>query len=146
MTVYSFGDSSGAFNHPLAKSYLFAGQIGVGAFVIAMATDHTDHKTAADGAVMVSAVLGDSGHITIEAQQTSSIHQFLLGWLNLCITAVRNGDVSNFATATISIRNITTGLYHTATGVSPNKMGDVPYRAQGENVTWVLPCANIVNG
>ena len=40
---------------------------------------------------------------------------------------------------------ITTGTGHVFTGVSPGKMPDMPYAAQGENVTWLLMAADVVN-
>lgn len=145
MNVYSFKDSSGAFASPLAGPFSFFGQIGLGRFTVSMTTDRTAHDTASDGNVMVSYRAGNAGEVQIEVQQTSALHLFLLQWLNLCITAADNGDVSNWATAALSIRNITTGTGHTATGISPGKMPDMPYEAHGQNVTWRLPCANIVN-
>jgi hypothetical protein len=145
MNVYSFKDSSGAFNHPLAGQFAFAGQIGLGKFTVSMHTDRTAQAVASDGTVMVSAIAGDNGMLAIEVQQTSELHQFLLLWLNLCVQAQLNGDVSNWATATISIRNITTGTGHTLSGVSPSKMPDVPYEAQGQNLIWNLPAALVIN-
>lgn len=145
MNVYSFKDSSGGFADPDAGPFAFAGQIGVGKFTVAMARERTAHNVAADGDVMVSYIADDSGSVDIEVQQTSALHKFLLNWLNLKITRANNGDVSTWAAATLSIRNITTGTSHTLTGISPGKMPDMPYEAQGQNVTWHLPAANVIN-
>lgn len=146
MTVYSFKDTSGAFSHPLAGNFSFFGQIGLGRFTVSMATERTAHATASDGTVMVSAIAGDSGAVAVEVQQTSALHQFLLAWLNQCLTAMAGGDVSNFATAALSLRNITTNTYHTLQGISPGKMPDMPYTAQGESVVWTLMAADVQNG
>lgn len=145
MQVYSFKDTSGAFNHPLALGFSFFGQIGAGRFTVAMHTERTVQATAADGTIMQSYVAGRSGTLSVEVQQTSALHQFLLNWLNLCSTAADNGDVSNWATATVTLRNITTGTGHVLTGISPSKMPDMSYASQGENVTWLLMAADVVN-
>src|SRR5580700_8906093 len=146
MNVYSFKDTVGAFNCPLTGPFAFAGQIGTGRFVVPMSTERSADAVAADGNVMRSSIAGNNGRVNIEVQQTSALHQFLLEWLNQLLAAQNNGDVTNWATATLSLRNVTTNTYHTCTGVSPSKMPDVPYAAQGENVTWVLMCADIANG
>lgn len=146
MDQYSFKDLSGAFNHPLAGAFAFYGQIGEARVMISNTTERTIQSVAADGNVMVSFVDGDNGVVTIEAQQTSDIHKFLLLWFNLCKTAAQKGDTSNWATGTITFRNVADGSYHICRGVSPSKVPDKPYAAQGENVTWNLPAANIQHG
>jgi hypothetical protein len=142
-TTYSFKDSSGAFTHPLAGAFLFAGEIGMGQFTVAMATEKSLLDTAADGNIMISAIAGDSGHVAIECQQTSDIHEFLLGWYNLIKTALNNGDVINWATAALTIRNIVDGSTHICTGVCPSKIPDKVYAAQGQRISWQLMCADI---
>lgn len=146
MNVYSFKDLSGGFSHPLAGAFIFAGQIGAGRITITNVTERTVHQTAADGNVMVSYVAGDAGNVAIEVQQTSDMHKFLLAWFNLCKTSADNGDVSNWATAALSFRSAVDGTYHLISGVSPAKVPDKPYAAQGENVTWNLMAADIQHG
>ena len=143
MATYSFKDLTGAFAHPLAGAYTFEGEIGLGQITLAMVTENTIHAVAADGTVMVSAVPGDNGTITIETQQTSDLHSFLLSWANLCKTNLRLGDASNWASAALSLRNVVDGATHIATGISPQKIPDKSYAAQGGNVTWVLMAADI---
>ena len=147
ISTYSFKDTVGAFVHPIAGTYLLVGgnQGGIGQISISMQTERTVLDVAADGWVMVSAVPGDQGHITFEVQQTSPLHQFLLQWLNILLTASNLGDVSNWATATLSVRNILTNTKHQATGVSPTKYPDMSYGPQGGKVTWQLMCAQIIN-
>lgn len=143
MKTYSFKDLSGAFAHPLAGAFIFQGQIGMGQITIAMATEKTTHDVAADGTVMVSFISGDNGSLQIEAQQTSELHAFLLNWYNLIKTAADLGDVSNWASAALSFRNILDGSVHVITGVSPNKIPDKVYAAQGGKITWHLMAADV---
>lgn len=145
MTTYSFKDTSGAFTHPLAGQFIFAGQIGMNQAVVSMVTEKTIQDVAADGTVQVSAVAGDNGHLALEMQQTSELHAFLLAWYNLVVTAMNNGDVTQFATAAVTLRNIVDGSTHVLTGVSPSKIPDKTYAAQGGRITWTLFAANVVN-
>ena len=141
--TYSFKDVSYAFNSPAAGSYVSAGQVGLGGIQVMMAAERTVHDRAADGNIMVSALAGDDGSISLEVQQTSDIHAFLLLWWNLLKTAMDAGDVSNWASATVMIRSLTDGTEHYARGVSPQKIPDKPYAAQGQKVTWHLMCADL---
>lgn len=121
------------------------GELGAGQITISNHTVHTDQKTSADGNVMVSFVPGNSGDATIEMQQTCILHKFLLGWFNACVTAADNGDVTNWAAATLSMRNIVEGTSHTLTDVSPEKVPDKTYATTGGNVTWRLMAARVIN-
>lgn len=144
-TTYSFKDLSGAFTSPVAGAFIFSGEIGQGRVVVANTTEHGLMDTATDGTVMPVYVAGDAGTITIECQQTSLIHKFLLNWFNIVNTLARGGDVSNWATAAILMRNLVDGSSHTANGVSPQKVPDKTYVANGTNISWNLLCANLVN-
>lgn len=146
MVVYSFKDSVGGFSDPDVGNFAFAGQIGLGEFSVGMATERTAMLTAADGTILPSAIAGNSGHINISVQQTSVFHQFLLNWLNTKLAKQNGGDVTTWAGATLSLRNVSTNTYHTLTGLCPSKMPDIPYQAQGQNVTWMLMAADIQNG
>ncbi len=146
MTTYSFKDLTGAFVHPLVGSYILGGgHVGLGQITIAMTQDRTVQDVASDGSVMVSYIPGDNGTISIEVQQTSDLHNFLLNWFNACKTAADLGDVGLWAGAVISIRNLVDGSVHTATGVSPGKVPDKVYQMQGQKITWTLPAASIIN-
>lgn len=144
-TTYSFKDLSGIIFSPAAGSLVFEGQLGIGKIVVANATDHTAHDTAADGLVMPSFIPGDSGDITVECQQTSLVHKFFLAWLNTLKTLAMNGDVSNWATTSALFRNALDGSVHECNGISPMKAVDKTYSKQGENVTWKLMACNVVN-
>lgn len=144
-TTYSFKDLSGAFTSPVAGAFIFSGEIGQGRVVVANTTEHGLMDTATDGTVMPIYVAGDAGTITIECQQTSIVHKFLLNWFNIVNTLARGGDVSNWATAAILMRNLVDGSSHTASGVSPQKVPDKTYVANGTNISWNLLCANLVN-
>jgi len=146
MTTYSFKDLTGAFVHPLVGSFILAGgNVGLGQITIANATDRTVHDTAADGSVMVSYIAGDSGSVSIEVQQTSDLHAFLLAWFNIVKTAADAGDVGPWAAGLLTLRNLDDGSVHTLSGVSPSKVPDKVYQAQGQKVTWNLMAALVTN-
>src|SRR6185312_1410122 len=144
-TTYSFKDTSGSFQHPLTNVFPFAGQIGMGQFTISMSTEKTAHDVATDGSVMISAISGDNGSLTIEVQQTSDLHTFLLAWYNTIKTLMDQGDVTNWTTATVTLRSIVDGSTHICRGVSPSKIPDKVYAAQGQRIAWTLMCADIQN-
>lgn len=139
-TTYSFSDTVGSIQHPSVGVFIFDGT-GVGSVTVTKATDRTAHDIASDGSVMISKIPGNNGSITIECQQTSPIHKWLLKWFN----ALWLLDTQEWATTTILLRNNVTGISHAAKGVSPQKEADIPYQAQGQRVTWTLMCAEIIN-
>lgn len=140
VSTYSFTDLAGSISHPTLGAYLFDGT-GVGSVTIAKATDRTAHDIAADGSVMVSKIAGNNGTVTIEVQQTSAIHKWLLAWFN----ALWQMPTSEWASTSMTLRNAATGTRHIISGISPQKEPDTPYQAQGQHVTWTLMCAEITN-
>lgn len=146
MTVYSFKDISGVFNHPLmGVPLVFHGQVGIKSVTVAMATEKTARDVGADGSVMVSAIPGDDGVVTIVCQQNSLTQLWLLGWYNLVKIAMDQGDITNFATGAMTLRSLTMGYGHIIIGVSIPKLGDRPYAAQGADISWPLSAADIQN-
>jgi hypothetical protein len=144
--TYSFRNVSGSFTNPLlSQPIVFAGQIGMGAFHVAMANTRTVHNRAADGTIMPSYVAGNDGTVSIEMQQTSILHQLFLNLYNSLIVAAEGGDPSNWAASGMTLRNPPPlGNQHVLTGISFEKRPDKPYQAQGSNVTWTLMCCDSV--
>ena len=138
-TTYSFLDLSGAIFGPTGF-YTFTGE-GVGEVIVAMTTEKTAHEVAADGSVMVSKIAGNNGNVTINAQQTSDLHKWLLNWYN----ALLAGDTSLWASTSLTLRNVVNGTSHVIHGVSPQKIPDKSYQAQGQRVSWILMAADIQN-
>lgn len=144
--TYAFKDTSGIITNPiLLVPIVFAGFIGMGKFSIAMHTERTVLDTAADGTVMPSYIAGDSGDFSVEAQQTSRLHQQLLDLYNALKIAADAGDVSNWAATTISLRNITFASQHIMSGVAFSKIPDRAYEQQGARVTWRMLACNVIN-
>lgn len=145
-TTYSFKDLTGAFVSPAVGAPLvLGGQQGADSIVVSNDTQHGTKETAADGLVMPIFVAGDGGTVTITCQQTSFIHKYLLGWLNILKTAAMNDDVTNWANSSMLIRNTVDGSAHEINGILPNKIPDKTYAAQGTKITWTLECCNIVS-
>jgi hypothetical protein len=145
-TTYSFKDTVGFIYCPLNAGFILAGaSIGNGQMVVSNATTRSEQDTAADGAVMVSYIAGSSGSITIECQQTSLIHKYLLATNALLQAAADADDVSNWAANSVQLRNILDGSTHYLTGVSFAKTPDKTYAGRGGMITWMLLAANVVN-
>src|ERR1039457_779601 len=145
-STYSFADVSGSFQHPIAGvTLLSGGNIGLGKFTISMTAEQTTMEATADGTVIISAIENDIGSMTIEMNQSSSLHSFLLGWYNAISTLKKLGDVTNWATACISLRAMLDGSFHTLTGVAPGKVPAKTYGANSAVIIWTLLAASVIN-
>ncbi|MFA6876479.1 MAG: phage protein [Parabacteroides sp.] len=138
VSTYSFSDLTGTISEPSVGSYGFTGK-GIGEMTIAYAAERSAHDVAADGAVMVSKINNNTGTCTIQCQQTSALQAWLISWFNYLVSA----STSSWADTTITIRSSTMNRSHVLTGVSPQKIGDQPYQAQGQRCSWVLMAADI---
>lgn len=145
MSTYSFRNLSGAFTHSLVGAYTFSGQQGIGQVSVHMATEKTAQDVSADGAVQISFIAGDNGTVTIECQQTSDLHAFLLAWFNVCKATAASGDASNWATASLLLRDTLNNKSHICNFISPQNIPDKTYTAQAGRVSWVLPAGDIQN-
>lgn len=137
-TTYSFSDVSCVISHPSVGQYVANGE-GIGNINISMTTDRTTHDVAADGSVMVSKINGRNGIITIAIQQTSALHKWLLKWYNY----LEASATDQWARTSIILRAPMMHELISATWVSPQKLPDRPYQAQGQLVTWSLMAADI---
>lgn len=137
-TTYSFEDVTGSFNHPSVGAASTTGA-GIGSFGISMAGEKTAHDKAADGSVMISKLAGKNGSVSITVQQTSELNKYLLKWYNY----IDNAATSEFALMNLTIKSNNLGDTTVCTGVSPQKLADRPYQAQGQHVTWNLMAAEI---
>jgi len=137
-TTYSFADLNVVFQHNAIGQYV-ANSEGIGTITVTMTTDRTTHDVAADGAIMISKVLGRNGSIAIAIQQTSALDAWLKRWYNYTEAATAD----QWAGMTISMTNQLTGEQITLAGVSAQKLPDRPYQAQGQQVTWTLMAADV---
>lgn len=137
-TTYSFEDVTGSFAHPSVGAASTTGA-GVGSITIAMAGDKTAHDKASDGNVMISKLAGKNGTISVTVQQTSELHKYLLKWYNY----IDSASASEFALMNLTIKSNILGDSTVCTGVSPQKLADRPYEAQGQMITWPLMAAEI---
>ena len=136
--TYSFEDVTCSLEHPGVGAASTTGA-GIGSISIAMANDKTAHDVAADGVVMISKLAGSNGTVALAVQQTSQLHKYMMKWYNYVTTA----PASEWAKMTITIKSANLGDLTVCVGVSPQKLPDRPYQAQGQQVTWNLMCAEI---
>jgi len=143
MSKYSFKDVTGNFNDTDVGTFDFAGDIGVGQFTVEMATDKSEHNVAADGAVMISAIAGDNGQVSVEVQQNSLLNTYLVDWYNAKKTRMMQNDVSTFDDLALTLRYILDGTTHVCRGITPLRLPAKVYAARGQMLTWTLLCADI---
>jgi len=136
--TYSFEDVTASFSHSSVGAASSTGA-GIGTITTSMTTTRTVHEVASDGTVMITKVVGKNGVVAITIQQTSDLHKYLLKWYNY----VDSADSSEWAGMNVTIKSNNLGDVTTCTGVSPEKLADRPYAAQGSMVTWNLMSAEI---
>ena len=132
-TVYSFLDLSGVISHPaVGTSYTFTGQ-GVGRVVVSMEEDKTFHEIGVDGTVILGKIPGGAGKLTIECQQTSNIHKWLLYVYQFLIKA----DAKEWGRMAAYLRNLNDGTTHTLRGLSYER---IPESLIKPKVKWLYGC------
>lgn len=136
--TYSFEDVTCSFSHPSVGAASSTGA-GVGTITISMTQEKTVHDTASDGNVMITKIAGKNGSVAITLQQTSELHKFFMKWYNY----VDNAPAAEWASMNITIKSDNLGDSTVCTGVSPQKLADRPYDAQGARITWNLMAAEI---
>lgn len=132
-STYSFTDINATIQCPGYGSYSVQGE-GVGDVNVSKNTDRTVHDVAADGSVMASKIAGNNGSVTINAQQTSSLHKFLQGLFNYCWQA----DTSEWTSISMTIEAPKMGKTYYCAGGSFVKEPDEPLQSQGQRVAWSI--------
>lgn len=136
--TYSFEDTVLTISHPNFGTYSAYGT-GIGSLSIAYANDVTKHDVAADLAVVVSKWVAKNGTVTLDIMQSSDFN----AWLKKFTAFLENSDTDQFAMATMSIFNKSTGDSYYCTGVSHQKQADNNLQSQAQNRSWTMMCANI---
>lgn len=138
ISTYSFSDVN--FTMVYNNITYSANGEGIGSINISMANDRTSHDLAADGSVMISKISASNGTVTLSVQQTSSLNAWLTRWYSF----VDVSTTDKWASARITITAPKMGLEYIISGVSPQKLPDVPFQAQGSQITWPMMAAKIV--
>lgn len=138
--VYSFQDVLVSFSSTSVGAASSTG-IGMGSIAIDMATEKTVHEVAADGVVMISKILGENGTVALAMQQTSTLNKYLMKWYNYINNPTTPTEA--WADMVITVVAININDKTICTGVSPQKLANRPYQAQGQQVTWTLMAAEI---
>ena len=136
--TYSFEDTVLTISHPNFGTYSAYGT-GIGSISIAFANDVTKHDVAADLAVVVSKWVAKNGTVTLDIMQSSDFN----AWLKKFTAFLENSDTDQFALATMSISNKSTGDSYYCTGVSHQKRADNNFQSQAQNRSWTMMCASI---
>jgi len=139
-TTYSFSDVIAVISHPLIPAFTING-VGVGSITVTRTDNNTSHDTAADGSVMVSKIISNKGTVDITVQQTSPLDQW---FRNQFFNRLYLLPSDQWALAYMSITALRgTQKNMQITGVSPAKPADLPFQAEGQQVTWNLMAADI---
>ena len=136
--TYSFEDTVLTISHPNFGTYSAYGT-GIGSLSIAYANDVTKHDVAADLAVVVSKWVAKNGTVTLDIMQSSDFN----AWLKKFTAFLENSDTDQFALATMSISNKSTGDSYYCKGESHQKRADNNFQSQAQNRSWTMMCASI---
>lgn len=137
MNTYSFLDC--ILNLAFPDGALTITGKGIGEVTVAMAQERSAMESAADGSIMISKIAGNQGSITVQIQQTSDAHKFLLAMYNALVIA----PPALWAQGAGLMRCLSDQSTHILTGMCFQKLGDKPYGKQGAMVSWVLLCGDI---
>lgn len=132
-STYSFTDIAATISHPGYGSYSIQGE-GIGDMSITKLTDRSVHDVAADGSIMTSKIAGNNGNVTINAQQTSSLHNFLQGMFNYLWSA----STDEWAKISLTVRAPKMQKTYYCTGGAFVKEPDEQFQSQGQKIPWVL--------
>lgn len=138
--TYSFEDTVLTISHPNFGTYSAYGT-GIGSIQISYANDVTKHDVAADLAVVVSKWVARNGVVTLDILQSSDFN----AWLKKFASYIEEAPTEEFALATMTISNRSTGDEYYATGVSHQKRADNSLQSTAQNRTWSLMCANLLS-
>jgi len=130
-------------NHPVFGAYSFAGTDGIGEIGVSMTADRSSHEVSVDGSIFLMKIPGNHGTVSISCHQTSPLHKWLVKWFNY-LTASDTTDLQ-WGRTTMLLKNTADATSHTISGISPLKIPDKSYQAQGQYVAWTLLAANIVH-
>jgi hypothetical protein len=139
-TTYSFTDNTVNIQHPSIGQLSLQGE-GLGSIAVSKATDRTAHDLAADGNVLISKIAGENGSIALSMQQNTYAESWLQNYFNYIKDP--NTPASEYALATIVIREKLTGMTTYCSGVAPQKEPDDSKQAQGQQRVWNLMAARI---
>ena len=135
--TYSFSDYTIIIGHPSIGQHSFQGE-GIGGATVAYAKDMTAHDSAADGVVMISKIVSKNGTATITTQQTSEGNK----WLKNFVKYLRNAPTSEFALGYMLIYGPDVDMR--CNGLTPQKPADTAFQESGQQVSWSLMVAEIV--
>lgn len=136
--VYSFEDTTVTISHPNYGTYSAYGT-GIGSIAISYANDSTIQEVASDLSVIISKAIRRNGTVTFNILQTSDFNDWLKGFVNY----IEEADTDQFALATISVENKSTGDSYYCTGVSHRKKADNNFQSQAQMRAWEMMCADI---
>ena len=136
--TYSFENTIVTISHPDVGQFTLYGA-GLGDIQISRANEETTHEVSADLSVMVSKSVKKNGTVSLSVLQASDANDYMAKLVKYVETA----SPSVFAQTQISIESNSTGEKWICTGVSPQKMADVTYAAQGATKNWNMMAASI---
>jgi hypothetical protein len=137
-STYSMADISGAIYLPPTGWIQMNGK-GCDSVRVAMNESQTVQEVSADGAVQSSKILNDSGKLTLVVQLNSALESALI----LSYDSAKISPTTVWCQGVALIRNVGSGVSHSFTGLSFDKVPDTTYTKVAGLVEWSFFAADI---
>lgn len=131
MSVYAFSDVNAVITHQSYGQYSINGT-GIGNITVAQSNEQVVNEVAADGTVMTSKLKNFIGTAAVSCQQNSPLNV----WLNGLYNYLKTAPTGQFAGANMLVKSNATNEQIYAEGLTPSKLPDKVYEAQGQMAVW----------
>lgn len=136
--VYSFLDHKVVVNYPALGRYNLSNG-GIGKITVAFASELASVTASPSGAAIINRKHRKDGTVAIEVPQVGEANNYLDKWSRHAAKTASK----NFASATITITDTTTGHNIVCRGCAPQKQADVVYDEESQTRSWTFVCAEV---
>ena len=138
-STYGFKDLSVVMAHP-ALGQIEINGAGARSITFTMSNDSSHHDLAADGSVMTSKIAAPNGTVTVVVQQTSEVHH----WFRKLYNYLSAAPLNEWAQITLLATGPHMQVTHEGNNMSFQKRADMPYQAQGGEISWTFLAGELI--
>lgn len=139
MDVYSFQDFTLTLEQDGYPTLSTVGQ-GIGSATVTYSESKNESLVASDGVTVFSKIRNDMGGLSVEMQQTSSLHKLLVKRFNDLYYA---SDTTDWASMNGILKNKSTGEQKILKGIAFQKIPDNSHQRTAQMVTWEFDVAYV---
>lgn len=139
MDVYSFQDFTLTLEQDGFATLSTVGQ-GIGEASVSQNESKNDSQVASDGVVVFSKIRDDRGSLSLNLQQTSSLHKLLIKRFN---ELYYDTDTTNWASMNGVLKNKSTGEQKILKGIAFTTIPQNSHQRTAQMVTWEFDVAYV---